>query len=293
MLKLGKKQLLTLLDTLPIGVIVLDQRGIVRYLNHPTAELFDYSAEELIGSTIEKLVPTAYRHDHHAKVNSYINNPTQRAMSSGRVLPVLTKAGREIHLEIGLAPLVLEGDHYVLASLLDASNQVLKVSSYNDQLTGLPNRVLFTELSEKLRHLAIRNHTSLTLLFIDLDGFKAINDNCGHQAGDDTLCQVATILQDSIRKNDVAARIGGDEFLVCAYAISTSANAMNMATTLVKKIQQINLIDNQSVELGASIGAIITRDPAKTDIQEMIRLADERMYQAKHSGKGKCILSEL
>ena len=140
--------------------------------------------------------------------------------------------------------------------------------------------------------MAIRNHSTISILFIDLDGFKAIND-IGHDAGDEALKKVADIIRNSIRKNDTAGRIGGDEFVLCFYNISSKDSAQAIAENILKKIQNLNTINGHKITLGASIGGVFTHKPINTEIPEMIKIADDLMYQVKRSGKGKCFLNEL
>lgn len=280
------------LRALPIGILITSHSGEIIFANSKAHEQFDYGENELIGRSIDQLVPVSRRRNHERTRVEYMQTPSPRAMGHGRVLPGVKKNDDEILAQVGLTPITLDGESYVIASVIEASNQILKTATHNDSLTGLHNRELFTELSDNLRNLAIRNAVGLSLLFVDLDRFKAVNDLYGHATGDLVLCEVADILRKSVRKNDVVGRIGGDEFLVCLYDIGNTADASVIADNMVNQIASIDRVNGCPIEINASIGVVTTAQPDNIRLHDMIKIADKLMYRAKKSKTKKVFLGQ-
>lgn len=152
-----------------------------------------------------------------------------------------------------------------------------------DELTGISNRRAFIEFFKKIFSLAKRHAYSLSLVTIDLDNFKEINDSFGHKAGDEVLEKVGKLLADNIRQEDMAARIGGDEFSVLLPE-TTQEKAVEFARRLKSKIEQIDL-DGISHELSASFG--VAELGTEESMDEFLQRADRNLYKAKKAGKNK------
>jgi diguanylate cyclase (GGDEF)-like protein/PAS domain S-box-containing protein len=170
-----------------------------------------------------------------------------------------------------------------------AAEEQARLLARHDALTGLPNRRVFTTTLETSLSRAQSGLANLSLLLIDLDDFKKINDLQGHQIGDAVLCEIAQRLGASLRKSDMVARLGGDEFAVIAVdeeALEAHREgAAHLATRLLGMLQQPMLLDEGRFEINASIG-IATCEPDIADITSLMRAADIAMYQAKRTGKG-------
>ncbi len=169
-----------------------------------------------------------------------------------------------------------------LENQLREKNQLLEYMSYHDTLTNLPNRRLLEEFAEKMLTLAKRENKPLSILFMDLDGFKPINDVYGHQMGDEVLKLVAKRLEKFARSSDTISRYGGDEFVILAYDCSKQ-DATALAERLVKAIEEPMTIDQLTLQLSTSVG-IATFPEDGGELTKLIRLADERLYMAKKSG---------
>lgn len=160
-----------------------------------------------------------------------------------------------------------------------------------DTLTGLPNRRMFFDRLQVEIKQSLRRRVFFAVMFIDLDGFKAINDNHGHDAGDLVLLEVSRRMTKAIRESDTAGRIGGDEFTVLLSALENASHAQMIADKLVGVISAPYLIKGQSLHISASIGLAIY--PTHGDSAEMlINKADTAMYAAKDAGKNCWRLSE-
>lgn len=155
-----------------------------------------------------------------------------------------------------------------------------------DGLTGAYNRLYFEQYLTNCIHTAKKFDYSIALFFIDLDGFKALNDTFGHDAGDYILKSVATNLQSALRESDLVARIGGDEFVVVMSPFSTTNEVRILGNRLLTAISQPRVYNNLDVTVYASIGVSLFPNDA-THIEKLIKSADEAMYRSKKSGKGK------
>jgi diguanylate cyclase (GGDEF)-like protein len=157
--------------------------------------------------------------------------------------------------------------------------------AYHDSLTGLGNRLLFKEqLEEALKDDTITPHP-LAVLFLDLDGFKAVNDTLGHSIGDLLLKSVATKLRDTLPQTDRIARLGGDEFAILQMSVVQPASSIALAETIIKIVGQPCNIDGHDVTVGASIGIAVAL-PGAINTETLLKSADLAMYSAKSDGRG-------
>ena len=151
-----------------------------------------------------------------------------------------------------------------------------------DALTNIPNRILFRDRLEHTLKLAERGRRTFTLLFIDLDGFKLINDKYGHDIGDLLLKSCAERICKCIRKSDTVARIGGDEFTVLLEHTDSTSNIVRITKKIIRAIKQPHSLNNHEVFVGCSVGIAVYPN-AGTDVESLQRHADMAMYQAKQS----------
>jgi diguanylate cyclase (GGDEF)-like protein len=162
--------------------------------------------------------------------------------------------------------------------------QKIEYMAHHDALTGLPNRVLAHDRMERAIAYAREHNTMSALLFIDLDGFKAINDTLGHSIGDRVLQSVSQRLRECLRERDTLSRQGGDEFLLILSALTTLIDIKIIAEKLIEAFDQPFYVQNHPLSLSASIG--ISRYPDDgADFETLLQSADMAMYKAKESGK--------
>lgn len=167
-----------------------------------------------------------------------------------------------------------------------------KMLAYHDMLTGLPNRQLFYDRLNVSLAQAYRNLNQIALMFLDLDGFKAVNDNLGHDVGDILLKEVAGRLKKCVRETDTVARLGGDEFTVILTDINHPDNAAEVADKILKVIREPYKIAGHDVNIGTSIGISLYPSDGSTTT-ELVKAADMAMYRAKEGGKNQYYFYEM
>lgn len=173
----------------------------------------------------------------------------------------------------------------------EKSEKEVRRLAYYDQLTGLPNRFLFEDRLNQVLKKHKRDKNKFSLLFLDLDGFKCVNDNYGHRAGDQLLKELSGKFQNTIRNEDTIARIGGDEFVAILQNI-TSDGAIEVSRKLLKAACSPVCISNDQVQVSASIGVAIYPDHALT-VDDLLIKSDKFMYLAKEKGKGTMVMGDM
>ena len=163
--------------------------------------------------------------------------------------------------------------------------QEIKEVAYYDALTKIPNRLSVIKSFEHALANAQRSSTDLTVMFIDLDGFKTVNDTLGHEVGDRVLKEVADIFKIILRKNDLYGRLGGDEFIIIASGLQIEKNIKILVHKLLAEINKISLPSPIDKEFGASIGVINIVPLKDTNTEYLLHEADNLMYEIKRQGK--------
>lgn len=165
-----------------------------------------------------------------------------------------------------------------------ADRRQIKYLALHDPLTGLPNRRLF---DERLNYTIVqkqRQNKPFSLLYVDLDDFKPINDHYGHKAGDQVLREAARRMTDAVRHEDTVARIGGDEFMIILPSTGDKSGTMLVANDILQAIGKPYTFQGQQLDVNTSIGVSIYPESGNTE-EALVRAADQAMYQAKNGGK--------
>lgn len=257
----------------PDGTVTYANRSAQSYLagGRHLSELFDEPSREVLSF---EALPQAYS-------SGFWDGELALAIGSEYRVPVnaVLHAHTDDAGEIEYLSLV---SHDIAA--LKSAQDALRERATHDALTGLPNRACFLEHLEFALHRLDRAEGSVAVMFSDLDGFKAVNDGLGHEAGDELLIEVGRRMRKCLREADVVARFGGDEFVMLLNGVEDLTVAQRVADRIMASIERpIELTGGQG-HVGTSIGIALTNDPG-TDPETILAEADAAMYRAKQLGK--------
>jgi diguanylate cyclase (GGDEF)-like protein len=172
----------------------------------------------------------------------------------------------------------------LLYKQLEQSNRALESMALHDALTGLPNRrLLMDRLSSAIAH-ARRNKSAMAVMYLDLDGFKQINDTFGHAAGDTLLSMVAARLVAAVRQEDTVARLGGDEFMIVLWELLHADGVAKLVSKVIQAVSQPYSIQDRCVSMTVSVGVGIYPLHGE-EVETLMKSADQALYEAKRTGK--------
>ena len=274
------------------GILITDAAAIIIDVNPTFCEITGYSREEIIGKNPRVLQSGKYD-------SAYYADMWRSLKTDQHWLGELwnRKKNGELYAERLTISALCDGDgnltHYIglFSDVTHAKQQqqLLELIAHYDPLTRLPNRILFADrLNHAIAH-SRREKSLLAICFLDLDGFKPVNDQFGHDAGDRVLVEVAERIKNAIREEDSVSRHGGDEFALLLGDIESVEHCEQAIMRIHLAIAQPYYIEGQPVTVGASSGyTLYPLDDADPDA--LLRHADHAMYQAKLSGKNRCQL---
>jgi diguanylate cyclase (GGDEF)-like protein/PAS domain S-box-containing protein len=266
-------------------VTVIDGDGVVTYQSESISRVFGYDPEYFAGvALIERMLSETV-----PILTAAIEAVSSTAYATRVVeMPMLHADGHRCLAEVTLTNLLADPSvRGIVLNSRDISERKeledqLVHEAFHDALTKLANRALFKDRLE----VALRRREDVAILFLDLDGFKEVNDSLGHAAGDVLLMQVAMRLGEAVRDGDTVARFGGDEFAVLIDAVDTPEDADDLAMRIVAALDEQFVIENQEIHVQGSIGIALTGPDAR-DADQLMRNADLAMYRAKGAGSGQ------
>ena len=277
----------SLLDAVPAAVLIVAPDGGICFANTALERMTGYRRAELCGQPVERLVPEGQRAAHAASRTLYGADPARRPMGTGLDISCRRADGSVFPVDISLAPLEVAGEVFVIASVADEtehrrSSEELFHRAVHDPLTGLANRTLLIDRLRQALARADRQARRLGVLYVDLDGFKAVNDTWHHTVGDEVLRIVARRLAAVVRPEDTVARFGGDEFVVLCEELTDAEDALRLAERILEDVSCPIQHSAGTSQLGASIGVVQASGQATAEA--LIEQADRAMYRAKHRG---------
>ncbi|GGY15515.1 diguanylate cyclase [Massilia dura] len=292
-LRAREAELSSILEYANDAYIGIDQGGRVTAWNRQAERTFQWTAAEATGRILEDLIIPAGMHTRHEHGLARYRATRQAEVLGKRLeLPAVRKDGSTLTVEIRIHANEVDGQLTFSAFLHDISARKEAEARRDhdirhDPLTGLLNRRALEELLPQAQARSRRHGIGFAVLFIDLDGFKAINDRLGHDAGDEVLQEVARRLRDAVRQNDSVIRLAGDEFIVVLEGQPyTTAKARTVAAKLIAAVSQPVATARQAVQVGASIGIALHGAGELTAPADLLREADRQMYLAKGAGRG-------
>lgn len=278
------------------GIFITDPDGNILDANRTSCEITGYSREELLGKN-----PRLLNSGKHPK--AFFRHLWKQLQKEGDWVGEIwnRRKNGEIYAELLSISAVRDSQgkvsHYVALfsdiSPIKAHQHQLEALASHDTLTGLPNRALLADRLQQAMAQAGRRKQGLALCFIDLDGFKDVNDRHGHATGDHLLIALAGRMRQTLRESDTLARIGGDEFIALLPDTTDEESALSMASRLLRAANEPLTLDGFTLQVSASIGMTFYPQQTPVDAEQLIRQADRAMYQAKLAGKNcYCVFSK-
>ncbi|MBI3480822.1 MAG: GGDEF domain-containing protein [Nitrosomonadales bacterium] len=264
-------------------LLILDLDGVIIDINRTGWERLGYTRDEMIGRHITEFNPPEFA----AKVPKRLDDVEKGNAVFESVH--LRKDGTSMPVEINSKIIILGDAKAIYAIVRDISGrnsaeQRIAQLAHFDGLTKLPNRTLFYDRLDQAVARAKRYQQKFAVLFMDLDGFKQVNDEFGHLVGDGLLGMAAERLVENARDMDTVARVGGDEFIFILNNIDHPDNAILVANKILESLSRPFVVNGHACLIGCSIGVSIFPDDT-TDTETLVKMADDGMYMAKRSGK--------
>ncbi|MCM3585897.1 EAL domain-containing protein [Mesobacillus maritimus] len=269
-----------------VGVYILQDNRMV-YVNPGLCEIIGYSYEEAITKSLDEII-------HPDDINKVKNNVQRRLAGSDTTNTYQYRALKRdrtvITLQVYGTKIMYNGKNAVIGTVIDVTEQqqneaIIKHMAYHDQLTDLPNRNLFYKRITELIDISTKLESEFALLFVDLDRFKLVNDNLGHEIGDQLLIKIADKMKSCLRENDLISRHGGDEFTILL-SDSNLDTAVHLAKQILAELSKPVTLRNHEIVITPSIGMVLfPRDGVDPDT--LIQHADIAMYHAKKQGSNR------
>jgi len=276
------------MNTVSNAIMVCDMDGAIQLINPAFSRITGYQPEEVIGKNPRILQSGRQSPEFYKQMwkgileQGYWEGEIWNRRKNGAIYPewlIITTIKGEYNIS-----------HYV-STFLDITERKdfevkLEHLANHDPLTGLPNRLLFMDRLSHAMKISKRSKNKTALIFIDIDGFKPVNDAHGHNVGDVLLQKIAARLQRCVRTSDTVARVGGDEFVMIIENIADIDRAIEIAEKALLLMRKPFIIDDLECQIGASLGLSIYPDDSM-DLDELTRQADAAMYHAKKSGRDR------
>ncbi|MDH5749309.1 MAG: EAL domain-containing protein [Rhodospirillales bacterium] len=281
-----------ILKAVDIAIISIEEDGKIVQVNECAANMFGYPVCEMMGLSIHLLLPPHLRKAHKTHIQKFMKSGKERvAMGSRGEILGYRKDGSEFPAEATIAKF-RDGEGWkMVATLRNITDRIKREENLiwlgtHDTLTNLPNRSL---MRDRIAHALARSQRTgldVAVMFVDLDGFKLINDSYGHDIGDKLLVNIAKSLGHAVRPGDTVSRFGGDEFVILCENIKCESMVAGIAERIINIFNEPIFVDNLKLFSSGSIGVAIGK--GKTHLPEdLMRNADAAMYQAKEQGRDR------
>lgn len=289
-------RLSAVVDTALDGIITIDEKGIISSSNPAACKMFAYEKHEMLGQNIKMIVPSPHKQPHDHYIDRYLETRQARIVNNTREVDAERKDGSIFPIELCVGAKEFDGSWLFTGIIRDITErkalaEKIEKMAISDALTGIYNRGYFTDKLDEEFLRAKRYQLNLSLMMLDLDHFKAVNDQYGHPAGDAVLIALANQIQKSIRNIDALARYGGEEFAIIMPETDCDG-AQIIAERIRRDVEAMEVdVGNQVVKKTVSIGiACFTNGEADESADAFLIRADDALYQAKHSGRNRVVL---
>ena len=285
----------TVFSSVGEGIMTINDKGNIESFNNAAATIFGYQPDEVIGQSLQILMPVDMRRAHQQGMQHYLQTGESKIIGRPKIeLPGLRKDGTQFTLELTVSEIRFDTRRIFAGVVRDITERkqfeekLIFLAQY-DVLTGLPNRALFMDRLSSAMLRASRTRSALAVMFLDLDGFKSINDTMGHHTGDELLKEFGNRLCLAVRKTDSVARLAGDEFTIILEGLNNpERDTREVAEKIIKSMQDRFSLGEHQISITTSIGlAIHENGNEESDLDDLLRRADNAMYRAKHSGKNR------
>lgn len=286
-----QKTLAAIIGNVTDGVIAIDTAGTVQLFNSSSERIFGYAAREVMGRNVNMLMPSPFHEAHDSYLARFLETREPQVIGIGRQVEGLRKNGEVFPLHLGVNSVPTPEGEMFVGLVRDISTEMaaqerIQHMAWHDSLTGLANRARFnTDLEQ-----ALHSKVPFSLLFLDLDGFKEVNDDLGHEAGDAVLVTVARRMRHVLKPRDLLARMGGDEFAILLWQVKDGATLRAISERLLAGIRLSIDCAGNPVKVSASIGALLPR-AEDTTATLLMSHADKLMYTAKKAGKNRVAIA--
>lgn len=279
------------------GIITINEKGIIESINPAACKIFGYQEQEVIGKSMNIIIPSRHEDVHDNYIKHYVQSGDYDVIAKPRELNGKRKDGTIFPMDLCIGAKQF-GIHWMFTGIIrditerKALESNLEKMATTDALTGIYNRGYFNKALDDEYKRSIRYTLSLSLIILDADHFKSVNDDHGHPAGDAFLIALAKQIEKIIREVDIAARYGGEEFIIILPQTSGS-DAMAMAERLREAIEEMEITyEDQTISRTVSIGVASLPDVQVDSAGELLKAADSALYRAKDSGRNRVVQAE-
>jgi diguanylate cyclase (GGDEF)-like protein/PAS domain S-box-containing protein len=275
------------------AIVTVGKDGLVETFNPSACVMFGYSPDMLKGMKLSALIPERFKQAHHKGMAQYLAGGPPRVIGKGAVeLAGLRSDGTEFPLELTVNSVYSTGKRRFVGVMRDITarkltEEKLERKAFFDELTELPNRAAFKQRLEN--EVSSAPSSDYAVLFLDLDGFKAVNDELGHRAGDQVLAELARRMKECAGPRDTVGRLAGDEFTMLLTGMDDGElRSCDVAGGIIRAVAEPFEVAGGVAHVTASIGVAIQKPgEARLSATELLHQADQLMYEAKHSGKNQ------
>ena len=286
-------QMRTVIETVADGILTFNSDCTIEDVNPAICEIFGYETQELIGHRTSMLMPDKSHDATYGRLHEDLKRGLGVLAGQHNVkLSGRRKDGSEFPLELTVSSFSgtrsFVGIARDITERMEAERKLTALGQY-DSLTALPNRALFLNRLKSAAARMERSKSAIALMFIDVDGFKGINDTHGHRGGDDLLIQFGQRLSGAVRDSDTVARLAGDEFTIILEGLSDArGESRRVADKVIAALRRPFSLRGREVQVTASLGLVI-QESGGFDTADLLARADAAMYAAKHAGKNQVV----